>query len=49
MKTVVVRNIKRADAAVVKRLGALGASTVHEVYGRDGLMKPYLRLVWAGD
>jgi len=24
MKTVVVRNIERADAAVVKRLGALG-------------------------
>ena len=48
MKTVVVRNIKRADAAVVKRLGALGTSTVHEAYGRIGLMKPYLRPVWAG-
>src|SRR6266851_4321826 len=48
MKTVVVRNIKRADAAAVKRLGALGAWTVHEAYGRDGLMKPYLRPVWAG-
>jgi 4-hydroxy-4-methyl-2-oxoglutarate aldolase len=48
MKTVVVRNIKRADAAVVKRLGVLGTSTVHEAYGRFGLMKPYLRPVWAG-
>ena len=48
MKTVVVRNIERADAALVKRLGALGASTVHEAYGRVGLMKPYLRPVWAG-
>jgi 4-hydroxy-4-methyl-2-oxoglutarate aldolase len=48
MKTVVVRNIKRADADVVKRLGALGTSTVHEAYGRFGLMKPYLRPVWAG-
>jgi 4-hydroxy-4-methyl-2-oxoglutarate aldolase len=48
MKTVVVRNIHRADADVVKRLGALGASTVHEAYGRVGLMKPYLRPVWAG-
>ena len=48
MKTVVVRNIKRADAEVVKRLGALGTSTVHEAYGRSGLMKPYLRPVWAG-
>ena len=48
MKTVVVRNIQRADAEVVKRLGALGASTVHEAYGRVGLMKPYLRPGWAG-
>src|SRR5271154_5678400 len=48
MKTVVVRNIARADADVVKRLGALGASTVHEAYGRFGLMKPYIRPVWAG-
>jgi 4-hydroxy-4-methyl-2-oxoglutarate aldolase len=48
MKTVVVRNIARADASLVKRLGALGTSTVHEAYGRDGLMKPYMRPVWAG-
>jgi 4-hydroxy-4-methyl-2-oxoglutarate aldolase len=48
MKTVVVRNIHRADADVVKRLGALGAATVHEAYGRAGLMKPYLRPAWAG-
>jgi 4-hydroxy-4-methyl-2-oxoglutarate aldolase len=48
MKTVVVRNIKRTDAELVKRLGALGTATVHEAYGRIGLMKPYLRPVWAG-
>jgi 4-hydroxy-4-methyl-2-oxoglutarate aldolase len=48
MKTVVIRNIHRADADVVKRLGALGVATVHEAYGRSGLMKPYLRPVWAG-
>jgi 4-hydroxy-4-methyl-2-oxoglutarate aldolase len=48
MKTVVVRNIVRADASLVKRLGVLGTSTVHEAYGRDGLMKPYMRPVWAG-
>jgi 4-hydroxy-4-methyl-2-oxoglutarate aldolase len=48
MKTVVVRNIARADAALVKRLGALGVSTSHEAYGRDGLMKPYMRPVWPG-
>ena len=48
MKTVVVRNVARADADVVKRLGALGVATVHEAYGRSGLMKPYMRPVWAG-
>ena len=48
MKTIVIRNIRRTDAALVKRLGALGVATVHEAYGRFGLMKPYLRPVWAG-
>ena len=48
MKTVVVRNIKRTDADLVKRLGALGVATAHEAYGRFGLMKPYLRPVWSG-
>ena len=48
MKTVVVRNIKRADPDLVKRLGVLGTATVHEAYGRIGLMKPYLRPVWTG-
>ena len=48
MRTVVIRNIDRADADVVKRLGALGVATVHEAYGRSGLMKPYLRPAWAG-
>ena len=48
MKPVVVRNIKRTDAGLVKRLGALGTATVHEAYGRIGLMKPYLRPVWTG-
>ena len=48
MKTVVVRNIKRTDANLVRRLGALGVATAHEAYGRFGLMKPYLRPVWSG-
>jgi 4-hydroxy-4-methyl-2-oxoglutarate aldolase len=48
MKNIVVRNIKRADASLVKRLGVLGVATVHEAYGRNGLMKPYLRPVWQG-
>lgn len=48
MKSVAVRNIARAEAAVVKRLGVLGVATVHEAYGRIGLMKPYMRPVWSG-
>jgi len=48
VKTVVVRNIARSEAAVVQRLGALGVSTVHEAYGRCGLMKPYMRPIWQG-
>ena len=48
MKTIVVRNIKRTDAELVKRLGSLGVATAHEAYGRSGLMRPYLRPVWSG-
>ena len=48
MKPVVVRQIARADAAVTQRLGALGVSTVHEAYGRAGLLKPYMRPAWSG-
>jgi 4-hydroxy-4-methyl-2-oxoglutarate aldolase len=38
MSNVVVRNIKRTDAGLVKRLGVLGVATAHEAYGRSGLM-----------
>jgi 4-hydroxy-4-methyl-2-oxoglutarate aldolase len=48
MKTVAVRNITRADASLVKRLGVLGVATAHEAHGRFGLMKPYMRPIWAG-
>jgi 4-hydroxy-4-methyl-2-oxoglutarate aldolase len=48
MRTIVVRNISRTEAEVAKRLGKLGVATVHEAYGRFGLMKPYMRPVWAG-
>ena len=45
---VVYRNIRRGDGTVAARLGALGAATVHEAMGRVGLMKPYMRPIYAG-
>ena len=48
MKPVVVRNIKRADSNAVGTMQALGVSTTHEALGRSGLMKPYMRPIWAG-
>lgn len=48
MKTVVVRNIPRADEATIKTLGSLGVSTAHEAMGRSGLLRPYMRPIWPG-
>jgi len=45
---IAVRDIERADAAAVERLGRAGVATVHEAQGRIGLMKPYMRPVYAG-
>ena len=45
---VVYRNIKRADAQTAEALGKLGSATVHEAMGRVGLMKPYMRPIYAG-
>ena len=45
---IVKRNIVRADRAAVDRLGKFGSATVHEAMGRLGLMKPYMRPIYAG-
>ena len=48
MNPVAVRNINRADPDVIDQLAQLGVATVHESNQRQGLMKPYMRPVWAG-
>jgi len=45
---IVKRNIVRADRAAADQLARFGASTVHEAMGRVGLMKPYMRPIYAG-
>ena len=45
---VVRRTITRADRAAVNALAQFGTATVHEAMGRIGLMKPYMRPIYAG-
>jgi 4-hydroxy-4-methyl-2-oxoglutarate aldolase len=48
MTPVVIRTNKRAAAFDIATLGELGVSTTHEAMGRLGLMKTYIRPIYAG-
>jgi 4-hydroxy-4-methyl-2-oxoglutarate aldolase len=45
---IVKRKIERSDPAIVERLAQFGVATIHEAFGRAGLMKPYLRPIYTG-
>ena len=45
---VVYRNVRRADRAAADGLAKFGSATVHEAMGRVGLMKPFMRPIYAG-
>jgi 4-hydroxy-4-methyl-2-oxoglutarate aldolase len=47
MKPTIVRTIRRPDGDAVRTLGQLGVATVHEAQGRTGLMRPYMRPIYA--
>jgi 4-hydroxy-4-methyl-2-oxoglutarate aldolase len=45
---IVRRKIDRADRHLVDQFSRFGVATVHEAFGRLGLMKPYMRPIYTG-
>ncbi len=48
MTPTVIRTNRRAAAGDIAALAGFGVSTTHEAMGRSGLMKPYMRPIYAG-
>jgi 4-hydroxy-4-methyl-2-oxoglutarate aldolase len=47
VKPTIIRKISRPDGDAVRTLQQLGVATVHEAQGRTGLMRPYMRPIYA--
>ncbi|MET2829284.1 4-carboxy-4-hydroxy-2-oxoadipate aldolase/oxaloacetate decarboxylase [Mesorhizobium shangrilense] len=45
---VVIRNVPRPDATLVRQLATFGTATVHEAQGRSGMLFSYLRPIFSG-
>ena len=48
MEHVAVKNITRTESHIADSLGKCGAPTVHEAQVRQGMLKPYMRPIYAG-